>query len=191
MKLKLLPILFFILFSCTPATKKNEPNEIEIIPSVTTFKNVEIEQIMVKQLNGYLTAFTQGDSDIAISYIYPGMFDLMKKEFPDEYSPEIMKEILSKPIEDLKKMQKEKNVKFVYEIGEITRRVNYGNDMLLTIVVRVKMKNGLDDISTGDEIIAISLDKGQTWKFLQLDKEISPKVLRLKYPESIVNKVIN
>ena len=190
MKIKLFPILFLLLYACSMQVKEKNANELTIDPSTTTYNNPDVERILVAQLTDYLNAFATGNVDSAIFYMYHGIFDFMKKEFADEYTSDAINKIITEPIIKLKNMQAERNVKISFEIGEITRRVEWEEHLLYTIVTRVKMKKEFDEIVTGDEIVAISNDKGTNWKFIQLDKETTPQILDLEYPKNIISQVI-
>ncbi|AHW62156.1 hypothetical protein SAMN05444285_12349 [Draconibacterium orientale] len=191
MKYSILILIIILISSCTYENKKITSEPFKINTPTTTLKDSIIEENLVKQLTEFMTAFIDGQADTAISYMYTGMFDYLKKEFPEEYSPELVKEMLCAPIKQLKKLNEEKDMTFEFEIGEITRRINYNDDKVFTIVVSIITRNGFDEVSMGDEIIAISNDNGINWKFMQLNKETSPQVLELEYPESIINKIIH
>lgn len=181
-----------IIYSCV---QNNEPKNVlstekETTIRVDTVGNQEIEKNLKDQLNNYLVAFNGGDPDIAISYCYPDMFVWMKQQFPAEYSMDFVKETFKKPVREMKKMVKEKKLSFEFKIGEITRRIDLGKDKIYTIVVSVIVKKDFDEISMGDEVVAITIDNGMNWKFIQKDPETTPDILKMKFSQSVVQQVM-
>ncbi len=192
MKQKIAIIGFVILItSCNYQTNNTSTNQKESTIIIDNTDNSTIDSILKVQIKEYLTAFNGGDPETAISYCYPDMFVWMKQQYPEEYSIEAVKEMFREPIREMKKMAKEKKMYYDFEIGKITKRIETDTDKLFTVVVSVIAKKDFDEIKMGDEIIAISTDNGENWKFIQKDPEIAPEILRMKYSQDIVNQIMS
>ncbi|MDD3893258.1 MAG: hypothetical protein PHE03_13250 [Bacteroidales bacterium] len=192
MKQNLIIIAFVILTaSCNYQPKNSSTNKNESTIIIDNVDNTTIDSILKVQIKEYLTAFNGGDPETAISYCYPDMFVWMKQQYPEEYSIEAVKEMFREPIREMKKMAREKNLTYDFEIGKITKRIEIGTDKLFTVVVSIIAKKDFDEIKMGDEVIAISVDNGENWKFIQKDPETAPEILRMKYSEDIVNQIMS
>jgi len=192
MKQNLILIGFVILFaSCNYQPNNSSTNQRESVIISDTTDNTAIDSNLKIQIKEYLTAFNGGDPETAISYCYPDMFVWMKQQYPNEYSIEAVKEMFREPIREMKKMAREKKLTYDFEIGKITKRIEVGSDRLYTVVVSIIAKKDFDEIKMGDEIIAISIDDGKNWKFIQKDPETAPDILRMKYSDDIVNQIMS
>ncbi len=191
MKQKFIIIGFVILtISCN-----NQPNNFSTNQKETTIiadksDNAIIDSTLNVQIIEYLTAFNGGDTETVISYCYPDMFVWMKQQYPKGYSIEAVKEAFR---EFLGKMEevKEKNYIVDYEIGKINKRIETENHIIFTVEVSLVAKKGSDVIKNVDEIIAISIDYGKNWKFIQKDPEMSPNILRIKYSQDIIDQIMS
>jgi hypothetical protein len=192
MKQNLILIGFVILIaSCNYQPNNSSTNQRESVIISDTTDNTAIDSNLKIQIKEYLTAFNGGDPETAISYCYPDMFVWMKQQYPNEYSIEAVKEMFREPIREMKKMAREKKLTYDFEIGKITKRIEVGSDRLYTVVVSIIAKKDFDEIKMGDEIIAISIDDGKNWKFIQKDPETAPDILRMKYSDDIVNQIMS
>lgn len=192
MKQKFIIIGFVILTaSCNYQPNNSSTNQKESTIIIDNGDNATIDSILKVQIKEYLTAFNGGDPETAISYCYPDMFVWLKQQYPEEYSIETVKEMFREPIREMKKMAREKNLTYDFEIGKITKRIETGTDKLFTVVVSIIAKKDFDEIKMGDEIIAISIDNGENWKFIQKDPETAPDILRMKYSQDIVNQIMS
>lgn len=191
MKQKIVIIGFVILTTvCDYQPNTSSTNQKESIVIINSGDNANIDSILKVQIKEYITAVNGGDPETAISYCYPGIFDWMKQQYPEEYSIELIKEIIKEPIIKMKKIVKEKNLKYDFEIGKITKQIENDTNKLYTVVVSIITKKDSDEIKIGGEIIAISIDNGKNWTFIQKDIETAPKILRMKYSLDIVNEIM-
>ncbi len=173
--------------------------------SKTELQNIEASQVLLdtignevseinmkNQLKEYLVAFNGGDPDKALFYIYPDIFEYLLQKYPDEkITLQEIKNIMIEPVMKLKKVAQEKKVTYEFEIGEITKSVNYKSSKLCIVINYITTKVKLDKNSIGGEVIAISHDGGKNWKFAQYDPETTPGVLEMKFPNEIVNKFLS
>jgi hypothetical protein len=191
MKYFLILIGFVILItSCNDQPKNHSTNQEKNIITINTNDNISIDSILKIQIKKYLTAFNGGDPETAISYCYPDMFVWMKQKYPKEYSIEAVKEVFRESIRKMRKTTEERNLTYYFDIGEITNRIENGENKLFTVVVSIVAKKKFNEIKMGDEIIAISNDYGKNWKFIQKDPESAPQILKMKYSDDIVNQIM-
>lgn len=188
----ILPLLCLVILSCNSNSvdsnfeQKLSQNDI-IIDSNGDNK---IESNLKMQLKEYLIAFNGGDPDVAISYCYPDMFVILKQRFPEEFTIGGVKEMMRKTVRETKESAKKVNATFDLEIGDITNRVDLGSEKLYSVLFSLNTKKGLDEMKMGEEIIAISNNYGENWKFLSKDPELAPDILKMKFSEETVNKIM-
>ncbi|GEJ31002.1 hypothetical protein VT569_04795 [Flavobacterium psychrophilum] len=184
-------ILFFLtifIISC----KKNEIQN-EELKIITTFnpKDKNIEENLNLQLGNYLKAMYGGDADTVIKYCYPDMFIWLKKEYPAEYSMDMIKKSFLEPVKELKRLNAENQIKFEFEIKDITKRIINKNERLYLIVVSGNQSKKFNEYKIGDEIVAISLDNGTNWTFMIKDPEMTPEILGINFSKEIISKLMD
>lgn len=190
-KLLIISIAAAFLMSCGQNQQnQNSDNNGSVV--IDTVGNAIAEKNMKLQLKEYLVAFNTGDPDKALYYIYPDIFEYMKQQYPDEQinMQEIKDSLFTEPIRKMKKLVKEKKIEYEFEVGEITKRVNYHESKLYVVITYVNAKIGLDKHSMGGEVVAISNDNGDNWKFVQNDPESISDILKLKFPQNIIDKLL-
>jgi len=188
--IQLLTILLLFI-SCNYNTKTESKTGYDINFKIDTSENTEIEKILKNQLMEYLIAFNGGDPEKAIGYCYPDIFIWMERQFPYDYNIESVKEMYRESINNLKKTAKEENLTYDFQIGEITNKINLGDQKLYSVVVSIIAKKKFDEVKLGDEIIAISFDNGSNWKFIQKDPETAPSILKMKFSNDIVQQIMS
>jgi hypothetical protein len=190
-------ILFATIILSACGKQKNQQqsdNNGNVIMDTTG--NALSEKNMKYQFREYLVAFNTGDFDKAIHYIYPDMFEYLVKQYPDEKlnMQTIKDSIFIEPMKKMKKIAKEKKLNFEFEIGEISKKVNYKDARIYVVLATIVTKSGLDKHSFSDEVVAISSDKGENWQFVQIDQD-SPEtvkgILNIKYPKSVINELFS
>lgn len=148
----------------------------------------EIRNIKV-QMNEYLSAFINGNSDLALTYCYPDLFAFMDNQYSELNTIEEAKAIFKENIDALKEMAVN-GVKYEFEVGDIKEVVNDENLKIYSVVTYLKVEKGLDSNTSGGEQFAISKDNGKTWKFLEKDANKNYiKVLSLNIPNRIVSRI--
>ena len=88
-------------------------------------------------------------------------------------------------------MAKDKKVEFEFEIGDITKMVQFEKYKLYMVVNRINVKMGLDNHSFGEEVIGISDDGGINWKFIANDPETLSGILRMRFPQYVIDELIS
>ncbi len=187
-KLLIISIAAAFLISCGQ-NQRNQYSDNNGSIVIDTVGNSIAEKNMKSQLKEYLVALNTGDPEKAIFYLYPDIFEYMKQQYPDEEvnMQEIKDSLFIEPIRKIKKLVKEKKIKYEYEVGEITNRVNYHESKLYVVITYINGKIGLDKHSYGGEVVAISTDNGENWKFVQNDPESISEILKLKFPQNIID----
>ncbi len=159
---------------------------------VDTLGDEKIDRIFKGQLEEYMTALNGGDADKALFYVYDDMFVYMRSQYPDEKldMEELKQTAFIDPIKEMKKTAEEKHFKYEIKIGKILKRVNYKSDRLYNVATYVNAIQGLDSFSNGGVVLGISTDGGKNWKFVQNDdSEMVGEILKLKYPQEIIDQV--
>jgi hypothetical protein len=184
----------FLLLSCgqEQSVKQNVINDTNGNVAIDTTGNAIAEKNLKMQLKEYLVAFNGGDPDKALYYIYPDIFEYLRKQYPDEKfdMQEIKDTLFIEPIRKMKKLVKEKKISYEFEIGDITKKVNYKTNKLYIVLTYVNAKVKLDKHSMGGEVIAISNDNGINWKFVQNDPETISGILKMKFPQTIIDELL-
>ncbi len=184
-----------LLLSCGKHKSQQQSNKNGNV-IMDTIGNALSEKNMKSQFREYLAAFNNGDVDKALSYIYPDLFEYMSKQYPEEkVSVQTIKDsIFIKHMKMMKKLNDEKKIKYSYVIGDVSKKTNYKDAKFYIVIASIETKNGLDVHTFSDKVIAISIDKGTNWKFIQIDQE-SPKdakgIIRMKFPESVINELFS
>ena len=150
--------------------------------------SIDIESNLKKQLNNYMVAYNGGDPDEAIKYCYPDMFVFLKKEFPAEFNIEQVKDVFKSTIKKMSDESKLNKFKYEFKVGEITKRINLGQDKIYKIVAYVIVKKDNKEIKNGDEVVAVTNDGGKNWTFIQMS-ESTPLVLKIKFPNDVVQQL--
>ncbi len=153
------------------------------------FDKDKIEKNLRLQLNEYLLAINQGDADAALKYIYPDVFVYVKRQYPEDYDLERIKGQMRESMSKMKATVRAQKLTYVIHMGEITNRVTTGKYTIYTIVVRITSKKGLDVISFGEEVIAITEDNGIDWRFIS-SSDITGPILRLKFSKETVSRIL-
>jgi hypothetical protein len=169
---------------------QNSDNNVSVV--MDTLGNAVSEKNMKSQLKDYLIAYNTGDPDRALYYIYPDIFEYFKQQYPDEQinMQEIKDSFFIEPIKKIKKIVKEKKIEYALEVGEITKKVNYNESKLYVVITYINAKNGLNKHSIRGEVVAISNDNGENWKFVENEPEFIQDILKIKFPQYIIDKLL-
>lgn len=190
-KFLMISIATTLLVSCIQ-DKQNQNSDNNGSVVIDTVGNAIAEKNLKSQLREYLIAFNTGDPDKALYYIYPDIFEYMKQQYPDEHIniQEVKDSLFIEPIRKMKKLVKEKKISYEFEIGDIIKKVNYETNRIYFVTTYVNAKINLDKHSMGGEVIAISNDNGQNWKFVENDPETITGILKMRFPQDIIDKII-
>jgi hypothetical protein len=160
---------------------------------VDTIGNTITEKNMKSQLEEYLVAFNTGDVDKALFYVYPDVFEFMRHQYPDEEFDiqEVKDSLFIEPMRKMKILVEEKKVEYEFEIGEIVKMVKYNDSIIYIVLTQVNGKIGLDRHSFGGEVVAISNDSGDNWKFMEYAPEFISEVLELNFPQNVIEQLLS
>lgn len=192
-KIIIISIAASLLSSCGHNQKNQKASNNGIVVFDST-GNAIAEKNMKLQIKEYIVALNTGDPDKAISYVYPDVFEYFKLQYPyEQISIQEIKNILFvDKINEMKKIVKEKNISYYFEIVEIRKKINYKTSKIYIVLTRMyyivkEIKQSMDG-----EVIAISDDKGKNWKFIQNDSnQVDIKgILKIKYPIDTINKLL-
>jgi hypothetical protein len=158
---------------------------------VDTVEKKIFEKTLKVQLNDYMVAFFGGDPDKAIGYIYPDVFDYLIETYPDEkIDMEQLKQSLKEPAIEMKENVKKKHIKYSFEIGEFTNKVDLGREKIYVVLTYVYSTKGLNKSSSCAECVSITKDWGKTWKFFQKDSTMTEPILKKSFPEEVVRQIV-
>ncbi len=165
-----------------------------LLISVTVLSQ-DIQTNLRTQLNEYLVAFTQGDTERAVNYIYPDLFVWMEKKAKNEgykYGLEDMKKDFAESLAEMNRIisQTPKKVKFFWSLEDLEKIAEVNNYIIYICKTSLIGKIENEEIKLGDVTVCISSDRGITWRFLNRDDENCPEILRIRFADSIVQKVM-
>jgi hypothetical protein len=181
--------LIFLIFCIQSCNIKNETkspsNEESLITKDTIFPNG-----LKEQLYEYQNALFKGDIDVAINYIYPKYIEFLAQQenISVEETFQALRNILKEQSSRIKEDPKSKSMQ--YSIDNVKSKVHFQNDIILTVETTLLYTKGKDKISIGDELLAISNDKGEKWKFINKNKDKLKEVLQMSYPDNIVKEIL-
>lgn len=154
----------------------------------------KIEKRLRTQLEEYTFALNSGDSKLALSYLYPDLLEWTFQQAPVNYTKDDVKNMFADEIISTNEDLIKQNINLSYEIGDITNKMDLGLEKIYTVIFYVIRKEGFKETKAGEEIIAITIDNGENWKFLSTDPEsdeILKSVLGMKFSEEVVNRILN
>lgn len=144
--------------------------------------------------NDYITASNNGDGEKLLTYLHRAFFLYLEKEFPnDNISKEDVKKGIVTPILNFNREMEKKGANVKYSAGNISNRINYDGFIVCTIESIISISNPKNNKSVQDigEVICISEDNGENWKFVGKDPIESPMVLKHIFPQQIISRIMN
>jgi hypothetical protein len=183
MKILTYVILLLALTSCNNNPIRDENKEVSVTENFA-------EKNLKTQLNDYLVTLNGNNPENAMDYVYPDVFVYMKAKFPDDYSDEMMQEVLTSTMTKMKKLTTQKKVTYNLSVGDITSKISDGNSRIFIVLANVNVKKGLDTHTFGQRTVSISNDRGKNWKFMELDNEMAKPILKMKFSDEIVDAVM-
>lgn len=188
MKTLFFALMIIFLGSCDVKNSKID-NQSTIVVTIDTTETDSIDNNLKIQLQEYLSYMNGENMDKAMDYCYPDLFAYMKREYPNEYSIEVVKENFRSGVEDMKKSLKKLGREYKFEVKEITQRVDLGERKIYSVVTRFITLKEHNEITWGEETLGITNDGGKSWKFLAKDSISGPDILIMKFPIEVVRKV--
>lgn len=177
-------IIFTIFIGC----KKN----IEIKKDEKLNK-VVVESNLRKDVYGYYNTLKNGNVEKCFQYLHSINEEYLQKEFPGQNTIAVTKEQLRLAAIQLNKFKINLNAKIEFKIKKLNNKINDEHEIIYFcesnfIVSKEKNK---DSIKTNTNLIAISENKGKSFKFIQADDiELCKNTLKLKYSFNTIQKII-
>lgn len=189
---KIFTLALLIILSSCKGDKKTYPsvNQIETkgVGKIKT-EDLDNQAKIRKQITDYLTSYTNGDSKKALSYCYPDLFEFMQRQSPNKNSIKQMKAIFAESADILKEMSK-KGFEYKFEIGDVSKLAEKDNFKIYLVTTYLIAKKGLNSTRQGGNQIAISVDNGMTWKFLEKDVDQNYiEILKMSIPKDVINQL--
>lgn len=150
----------------------------------------EAEINLREQLDDKFKALIRGDEVKVANYLYPGLFEWLDKEYPDEFSKESYVGMFVNEFVTAYERAINQGVESEIVIGEITKSIDYQGTKVSIILVDFISRKGDRKVEEHSQIISISEDNGKTWKFIEKEEGID-EVLSLKFPSQIVDRIID
>ena len=188
-------LLAFISISSISCKQNYEPinDDVRINAKVVidTTGNAKAEKNLKNQLAEYYKAFATGEAEKVVHYIYPEVFEFLIQQYPNSNVgfEKLKDSLFIQPLKEIKKLNKD-DIKFEFEIKEITKKVNYKSSKLYVVLTNFNIERNLEKHSSGGEIIAISNDNGRNWKFFQNEPDSNQGILSIKFPQNIIDELL-
>jgi hypothetical protein len=176
-------VVLLLIFSC-----KNYKEEKSIITQDQF--NHKKNEALKNNLNIYLEALQNANTDKVIDYTYPDLFVWMQKKVPHNFNLDSIKGTIKTPILEAKKFNKENGISFQFQINKIKKKVVHKNHKIYIVLVSGIQKTENRKLQIDDEIVAISHNKGQDWKFMMKDDEMTKEILALRFPDETIKQLL-
>ena len=175
-------VVLLLIFSC-----KNYKEDKSII-TLNEFNHKKNEDLK-NNLIIYLEALQNANTDKVIDYTYPDLFVWMQKKVPHNFNLDSIKGTLKTPILEAKKFNKENGISFQFQISKIRKKVVFSNNIICLVIVSGIQKTDNEQATINDTIVAVSNNKGQSWKFMVKKNEMTKEILAIRFSEETINKL--
>jgi len=184
--------IIFLTSSCQQNQQSNSEIGQIYNQKINQITSNDVDENLKKQLNEYNNALYGNNSNPrrVLNFIYSDVFTYLKDQNPNNYSEEMVISLLNEPVLQLKKMAKENNLKYKMRVGDIVQRVSEGYKLIYKVEIYLDMEYGMEKHTTGDKILGVSLDNGKNWKFLEITPETTPVILRMKFSNNTISKIM-
>jgi len=172
--------ILVILFSCNNVSNKKSSST--------------IDENLKTQLTSYFNSLFNGENEKVTNYIYPALFEWADYEYADddEYSREAFINYFIDEMQLVMRYAESKNYDFGVDLKNITKRISYNDQLIFLINTVLYMQKGSNRQEILTEIVCISDDSGQSWRFIEKDDDNDiDQILLLRFPLEIVNKIIS
>lgn len=187
-------IFLFILtvFFISCQENNNNNNTIKIVSTIPDSVNSTYDLNFKADLIKYLNAMFEGNSDLAMSYIHPSIYQYFKNKYPEENIQEsdIKEEFFKKPMKDQFRKQIDMGASIEFQIDSITQRIHHNNIDLFMAITHISTTVDMDKFSSGGKVIGISENNGENWRFIQYSGNASREVLLLLVPDYVIKELL-
>jgi len=179
-----------LLISCNNSNKKEVVNAETHLTENQNWDNESIDTKNIElEITKYFKALDDNDADKVIEFMYPDIFVYLKNQFPNEYSAKMIKDVIRESMTSIDNVDKMVDSRH-YEFGEFEQHIDEDGIKVYTVTTYIIWEmNGKERVE-GSEQLAISLDNGGTWKFVekQTKDEFLP-LLKISIPNRLANLV--
>jgi hypothetical protein len=153
------------------------------------------EKNIMSQIASYNNALLRGDINGAASYLYPDAITYFKKYYPDSFTDDDIVKEFYKPLSDAAISLNGMDIEFI--VCKIDKIIETNRGILCVFRITTQTYCETDQgekysHSTPidkDYIVGISFNKGQNWFFMAINED-TPNILRLKFSNDIITKVM-
>jgi len=186
----------FFLFSCNYSTlnKNTSSNETNFNDSTEVKIKINSEKKLKRDLEIYLNSMVIGDVSETFKYTHTISMDLLKKKYPEHKTTASLVTLFKNQFKNthIDEIHKSLNMKFIP--GEITGGAVHGNTKIYCVEFQRIGSNANDKVNIQSNVIALSDNNGNDWKFIEYDIPNKDKFINLLskyYPEKIVKQAFN
>ena len=148
------------------------------------------ETTLRMQLETYMLAFSSGDKEKVLQFIYPGTFQFLKDKYPDQNTDEIVDRVIASQMAEIKSFTEKNNAVYKCELGRVSKLAADGSTMVCILPTKLITHSNKGDDSQDGQVICISENSGANWKFLQNDDvEKSKIIIRQNFSSNIYTKL--
>ena len=201
MKKNIVLLIVIFMISCKQTTSNNDEIKVskEFSESIlkielTQSDDLSKDKFLYAQMDEYMRSILNGNLDIVADYSYPDIQVWIDEKYPNMVNNrEDFKKVFLEPMKKINELTKDKETKVEYEVGDITKRLHSveGDTMVYLIVSSIIIKHKFEEIKNGDENVAVSFDGGKKWKLMIKDEEMTREILRYKFSDESINKLLN
>lgn len=208
-------LLLLVLSSCNQTNKNsNDSKEITSNDSSSTkppegfdigeanayIGKDKVEKNFISQANSYSSALLKNDQDNMRYYLYPDAVNYFRKLNPEYTNDELYYEFFKlgyKVVQEMDSLYASSGVELSLVVCNIDRKVDLGQNKFFIFEytsqlfreAAKKIKYIHTKPEFNDKSIGISLNNGKNWTFITMNND-TPNILRLKFSEEVVNKVM-
>ncbi len=181
----------------SPNLKGELPKDLEygkVIPP-TLPDSMKIERNMLSQMASYNSAMLHGDVNTCGKYLYPDAFDYCRKFYPDFPDEEVMREFfkdLSEEMINAINTYAKNGIDFQIVVYNLERKIKFKDDLIIVFNVtsNICSENLFTHSINLDKTIGISQNGGTNFWFMNNHEDL-PTILGIRYPQSVVNAVMD
>ncbi|AGY54301.1 hypothetical protein BRDCF_p1674 [Bacteroidales bacterium CF] len=172
-------VLLLFIFGCVPKSDKNEP----------------IDRNLKSNAQEFMDSKLNYDFDKVTIFAHPIFWEITKLKFPEENNLNAIKQILKEKYVSAGIQQMNADLNMKINIGNIIDSISNNNDEYIFLIDYERTgENKFDKIYAKSIIVAITKDKGYSWKFIDIDKDFLPQTKELLtaiYPAILVDSIFN
>lgn len=156
--------------------------------------SMKVEQNLISQITAYNSAMLHGDIKTCMGYFYPDALNYCKKYYAGLSDIEVFEEMMKDMSDQLQEMItvcEARGIEVSIVVPNLVRKVQYGNDVI--IVYNTTTNFCSEYVYTYNKEmghdIGVSKNGGVNWSFFT-ENEDTPTILKMHYPQEVVNKIM-